>query len=192
MTKQVYILGDMLTKSSQLLRAKEREDIQNIGLDFYNPMENKEINDKANLDNNEGLAEKIVRQDTDAIISSDVIVAEPLPHALGSHVEIGQIKGMKDMAKMILDIADGSEQPIVILDEILKLAERIENQKFFPHYEDIRRFKGVTESEDRRSLGINQYVYGVVLELTNNHGFYEWEEILEELKRIKKDPSALI
>jgi hypothetical protein len=187
---KVYILGDMLTKGSQLLREKERKDIQRVGLEFYNPMENKEINDKSKVDN-DGLAEKIVKQDTDAIYSSDVVVAEPLPHALGSHVEIGQIKGRKDFAKEVLEMAlDNSEQPLVLLDKIIALAEKVNNQKVFPHYEDIRRFEGAGKDEegDRRSLGINQYVYGVCLDLTDGKGFYEWSDVLEELKKIKKNP----
>lgn len=102
MNKQVYLAGDMLPKASQLLRAQEREQIKEIGLDFYNPMDNKSINSKAEV-NNDGLAERIVKADTDAIISSDVIVIEPQPFAMGTMVELGQIKGMKDMAKMILN-----------------------------------------------------------------------------------------
>lgn len=185
--KKVYIAGDMLTKGSQMLRAQEREQIKDIGLPFYNPMDNKEINDKANLDNNEGLAEKIVRQDTDAIKESDVIIIEPQPFAMGTMTELGQIKGMKDMAKMILELAEEGNNPLVMLGEILQLAEKVHNQKVLPHYEDIRRFAGVTESGDRRSLGINQYVYGVCLDLTGGKGFYEWDEILEELKKIKSE-----
>lgn len=185
--KKVYIAGDMLTKGSQMLRAQEREQIKDIGLPFYNPMDNKEINDKANLDNNEGLAEKIVRQDTDAIKESDVIIIEPQPFAMGTMTELGQIKGMKDIAKMILGLAEEGNNPLVMLGEILQLAEKVNNQKVMPHFEDIRRFAGVTESGDRRSLGINQYVYGVCLDLTDGKGFYEWDEILEELQKIKNE-----
>lgn len=182
--KKVYIAGDMLTVGSQMLRAKEREDIKSIGLPFYNPMDNKDINDKANLDNNDGLAERIVKQDTDALFESEIVVIEPQPFALGTMTEMGQLKGMKDVAKKILDISkDESKSNEEVLFEVLELAGKIAAQKVYPHYQDIRRFKGVTESEDRRSLGINQYVYGVALDLTNGKGFYEWDEILEELER---------
>lgn len=191
MTKKVYLAGDMLPKASQLLRAQEREQIKEIGLDFYNPMDNKDINDKSKVDN-EGLAERIVRADTDAIISSDIVVIEPQPFALGTLVELGQIKGMKDLAKMILEIYEDND-PIKAVSLIADLAEKVQNQKVFPHYEDIRRFEGAGKDEegDRRSLGINQYVYGVCLDLTDGIGFYEWNEVLEELKKIKKDPSLL-
>lgn len=182
--KKVYIAGDMLTKGSQMLRASEREDIREIGLGFYNPADNKEINDKANLDNNEGLAEKIVKADTDGIKSSEIVVIEPQPFAMGTMVELGQIKGMKDMAKMVCEvIAEADLDMADKLNKILELVSKTMNQKVYPHYEDIRRFDGVTESEDRRSLGINQYVYGVCLDVSHGKGFYEWDEILEELKK---------
>jgi len=187
---KVYIAGDMLTKGSQMLRALERDQIKEIGFDFYNPADNKSINDKKNLDSNDGLAEKIVEQDTNAIIESDIVVIEPQPFAYGTMVELGQLKGMKDMAKMIIELADqecGEYSTQEILNHILQLAEKILNKKVFPHYEDIRRFKGVVEKEDRRSLGINQYVYGVCLDLTNGVGFYDWEEVISELKKIKHE-----
>lgn len=185
----------MLTKSSQMLRAKEREDIEKIGLPFYNPMDNKSINSKAEV-SNDGLAERIVKADTDAIIESDIIVIEPLTHALGTHVELGQVLGMVDLANMILEMADDEalesrHSSINLLNDILALAEKVANKKVYPHYEDIRRFPnaGVDEAGDRRSLGINQYVYGACLKLTNGKGFYEWNEILSELTKIKNDPT---
>lgn len=186
MTKKVYIAGDMLTKGSQMLRAFERDQIEKIGLDFYNPADNKEINDKANVENT-GLAERIVKADTEAIESSDIIVVEPIPHGLGTHVELGQIKGRKDLAKQIIDIADNGDNINQIVGDILSLVEGVVDQKVFPHYEDVRRFEGAgqEEEEDRRSLGINQYVYGVCLDLTDGRGFYEWDEIEEELTKIK-------
>lgn len=187
---QVYLAGDMLNKGAQMQRQAEKEDIQKIGLAMYVPQDNKEINDKTTAVQ-EGLAERIVRHDTDAIINSDVIVIEPLPQGLGTHIELGQVLGMYDLANMILEIAEEEDQSMVMLEKILKLAERTVNKKVYPHYEDIRRVEGITESEDRRSLGINQYVYGACLKLTNGKGFYEWDEIKEELKQIKKDPSIL-
>ncbi|MEH7209540.1 nucleoside 2-deoxyribosyltransferase [Priestia megaterium] len=187
MTKKVYLAGDMLPKASQLLRAQEREQIKEIGLDFYNPMDNKDINDKSKV-SNEGLAERIVKADTDAIVESDIVVIEPQPFALGTMVELGQIKGMKDLAKKILDIYENND-PFKAVSKIAELAEKIDDQKVFPHYEDVRRFAGAGKDEegDRRSLGINQYVYGVCLDLTDGIGFYEWTEILEELKKIKNN-----
>lgn len=185
MYPKVYIAGDMLPKGSQMLRAKEREDIAKIGLDFYNPMDNKDINDKSKV-SNEGLAERIVKADTDAIIESDIIVIEPQPFALGTMVELGQIKGMRDMANMVLEIINNNKdkESVVVLDEITSLVIKQSMKKVYPHYEDIRRFDGAGEDEsgDRRSLGINQYVYGACLDLTYGKGFYEWHEVLDKLR----------
>ena len=56
------------------------------------------------------------------------------------------------------------------------------DKKVYPHLEDIRR-TNIPECGDRRSWSVNQYVYGVCLDLTDGKGFYEWEEILEELEK---------
>jgi nucleoside 2-deoxyribosyltransferase len=186
---KVYLAGDMLPKASQLLRAQEREQIKKIGLDFYNPMDNKDINAKDKVDN-EGLAERIVKADTDAIEESNVIIIEPQPFAQGTLVELGQVKGRKDLAKQIIKIAEEETFTPEALNKIIQLAVKVDEQKVFPHYEDIRRFEGAGKDEegDRRSLGINQYVYGVCLDLTDGKGFYEWSDVLEELKKIKKNP----
>lgn len=182
MKKTVYIAGDMLKVGAQMLRAKERDDIKALGLPFYNPADNREINDKANLDNNDSLAEKIVRHDTDGIRNAETLIIEPTNDACGTMVELGQVKGMKDIARDIKEIFNNDELfDDEVLAEIYNIITPILNQKVYPHYEDIRRFAGVSENEDRRSWGVNQYVYGVCLDLTNGKGFYEWEEILEEL-----------
>lgn len=186
MNNKVYIAGDMLTKGSQMLRAKEKNDIIELGFDYYNPTDNKEINDKANLDNNDGLAEKIVKADTNGIMSSNIVVIEPQPFALGTMVELGQIKGMKDVANLVSSAINSNDKQEDIIKKISDIVTPICEQKVYPHYEDIRRFKDCVESGDRRALGINQYVYGVCLDLTNNVGFYEWEEVLDELKKLKQ------
>lgn len=196
MTEKVYIGGDMLTRAGQLLRTKEREEIKSLGYDFYNPMENKNVNDKANLDNNDGLAEKIVAQDTEGIRESDYIIMEPLSSACGTMVELGQIKGMKDLAQDIVDVVfdeDDKDKSAydkadyqVIVNNIVELCDKILNQKVYPHYEDVRRFPGCEEREDRRAWGVNQYVYGVCLDLTDGKGFYDWNEIVDELKKSKE------
>lgn len=201
--KQAYIAGGMMSKGEQMQREAEKRDLQALGIPLYVPQDNKDINDKANLDNNDGLAEKIVKADTDAIRASDVIVIEPQPFAMGTMAELGQIKGMKDVAKDInavahkgvdqilrdFDFLSDAQQTDILLEtlsEIASITEPIVNQKVFPHFEDVRRFKGATESEDRRSFGVNQYIYGLALDLTDGKGFYEWDEILEELEAMNE------
>lgn len=188
--KNVYIAGDCLKVGAQMLRARERDDIQALEFDVYNPSDNKEINDKSNLTNDLCLAEKIVKQDTKGIRNSDIIVVEPTNDACGSMVELGQLKGMKDVANDIRYIIDNAKDSEIAILSILEIINPIINQKVFPHYEDIRRFKGCHEYEDSRAWGCNQYVYGVCLDLSDNKGFYEWEEILEELKQIKQQEES--
>lgn len=181
--KKIYLAGHCLTKGSQIQRTREKEEVTALGHKSYNPMDNKEINDKANLDNNEGLAEKIVRQDMEAIRWADTVIIEPMPEAQGTVTELGIIYGRKDVANQVLDIYhDASKSVAQAAHDISVLCASIQQQKVYPHFEDIRRFPGVTESEDRRSLGINQFVYGTCLALTGGKGFYEWGELLNELK----------
>ncbi|HZW68589.1 MAG TPA: nucleoside 2-deoxyribosyltransferase [Pseudogracilibacillus sp.] len=185
MEKKIYLAGGMMSKGEQMQRAAEAADVRALGYEIYNPMENKDINDKKNA-KQEGLAERIVKQDSEAIYESDILVIEPQSFALGTITELGQVKGRKDLAKEILEISkDASKSNEDVLFEVLELAGKIVEQQVYPHYQDIRRFEGVTESEDRRSLGINQYVYGVCLDLTDGKGFYEWDEILEELEKVR-------
>lgn len=182
---KVYLAGDLLKKGSILLREQEAREIRELGHELYSPIEDKSINDKTNQteESNNGLAERIVRNDTRGIIESDIIVIEPHENALGTMVELGQIKGYKDASHMIfnilaLDISMGQK-----LDLLYELATDLD-KKVYPHIEDIRR-TDIPESGDRRSWGINQYVYGVCLDVTEGKGLYEWDEILKELKETR-------
>lgn len=181
---KVYLAGGMLHKGEQMLRAAERDDIKDLGLDLYVPQDNKDINDKSKV-SNDGLAERIVKQDTDAIFDTDITVIEVMPQYQGTLVELGQHKGMIDVSKVILDVIN-TNTPEQALNEIKAITERISNKVILPHCEDIRRFPGAgkDEVEDRRSYSNNAYVYGTVLDLTKGHGFYEWQEILEKLSVI--------
>lgn len=176
--KQIYLAGDMLKKGSILLREKEKEELKALGYKVYSPIDDKEINDKSNQskESNDGLAEKIVLKDTLGIIESDIIVIEPTDNALGTLVELGQIKGMKDMAGVFYDLLSQGRKY-----DALQFAELIWNKEVYPHYEDIRR-TDIPETGDRRSWSVNQYVYGTCLDLTDGKGFYEWEEIIKALE----------
>ena len=191
--KTIYLAGDMLKKGSILLREQEAKELRELGHKIYSPIEDKSINDKTNQteESNNGLAERIVRNDTRGILNSDVIVIEPHENALGTMVELGQIKGYKDCArelKSILDRVVKSEcddsQAINRLAMELHFLIKKYDKKVYPHLEDIRR-TDIPETGDRRSWSINQYVYGVCLDLTDGKGLYEWDEILEELKEVQ-------
>ena len=189
----VYLAGDMLKKGSILLREQEAKELRELGHKIYSPIEDKSINDKTNQteESNNGLAERIVRNDTRGILNSDIIVIEPHENALGTMVELGQIKGYKDCArelKSILDRVVESEcddsQAVNRLAMELHFLIKKYDKKVYPHLEDIRR-TDIPEVGDRRSWSINQYVYGVCLDLTDGKGLYEWDEILEELKEVQ-------
>ncbi|MGL5016259.1 MAG: hypothetical protein ACRC6V_18570 [Bacteroidales bacterium] len=181
---RVYCAGHMLNRGSQMQRAAEKVELAAVNptLEFYVPQENKEINNKTTA-KQEGLAERIVKHDTDAIMWSDTVVIEPLAEACGTMVELGQLKGMKDAAEQVLRImGDGELNESEVLYHIQRAMQQHIDRKVYPHFEDFRRVPGITESEDRRSLGINQYVYGVCLDLTDGVGIYEWPDILNEAR----------
>ena len=183
----VYLAGDMLKKGSILLREQEAKELRELGHTIYSPIEDKSINDKANQskESNDGLAEKIVRNDTRGILTSDIIVIEPHENALGTMVELGQIKGYKDCARelhnLLLDAmkVPSDDMKYTLVEGIQTLIKQYD-KKVYPHLEDIRR-TNIPECADRRSWSINQYVYGVCLDISEGKGFYEWEEILTEL-----------
>lgn len=191
--KTIYLAGDMLKKGSILLREQEAKELRELGHKIYSPIEDKSINDKANQteESNNGLAERIVRNDTRGILNSDAIVIEPHENALGTMVELGQIKGYKDCARELKSILDkivksecDDSQAVNRLAMELHFLIKKYDKKVYPHLEDIRR-TNIPETGDRRSWSINQYVYGVCLDLTDGKGLYEWEEILEELKEVQ-------
>lgn len=194
MEKQTYLAGDLLKKGSIMLRNVESEELRNVGVKIYSPIEDKSINDKNNQteESNNGLAERIVRNDTKAILESDIIVIEPQDDAKGTMVELGQLKGMKDASIMINEILNKHKDTIkyifntdeyisLIIEDLQELSNKLD-KKVYPHYEDIRRMD-LPEVADRRSWSVNQYVYGVCLDLTDGIGFYEWEDIVKELEQ---------
>ena len=191
--KTIYLAGDMLKKGSILLREQEAKELRELGHKIYSPIEDKSINDKTNQteESNNGLAERIVRNDTRGILNSDIIVIEAHENALGTMVELGQIKGYKDCARELKSILDNivkseydDSQAVNRLAMELHFLIKKYDKKVYPHLEAIRR-TNIPESGDRRSWSINQYVYGVCLDLTDGKGLYEWEEILEELKEVQ-------
>lgn len=181
--KQVYLAGDLLTYGAQRQRAYEAEELRKAGATVYAPQEDASINDKANAVQ-DGLAERIVRNDTQGIMESDIIVIDAHENGKGTLVELGQIKGMRDMAQAIIDIYNVDGKPSMKgFYEMVFLAETILSKKILPHNTDIRRANTSLQSGDRREYGVNQYVYGTVLDLTNGHGFYEFDEIIEEVTK---------
>ena len=186
-TPTIYVAGDMLNEGAKMRRTWEAEQLRKAGAILHVPHEDKSINDKANADQ-EGLAERIVANDTKGIIDSDVIVIDAHENGKGTLVELGQIKGMKDMADIVLssvlDVTKGALSERDALDLIQSDVESVLEKKVFAHNTDIRRANSQPQSGDRREYGPNQYVYGTVLELTEGKGFFDWDEIIEEVEEL--------
>lgn len=184
--KSVYLAGHMLSKGSQMQRAWEREQLEKIGVPLYNPMDNKSINDKqANKHSNDDLAERIVAADVDAIWNSDVCVIEPLPEALGTINELGMIYAFNWWHEQLSNIVDDVElRESAVTDSIKQLLKEYPHKKVLPHVQDVRRHDA-PEVGDRRSWGMNAFVYGVCLALTDGKGLYEYDEIWSELEKLK-------
>lgn len=181
--KQVYLAGDLLSYGAQRQRAYEAEELRKAGATVYAPQEDASINDKANAVQ-DGLAERIVRNDTQGIVESDIIVIDAHENGKGTLVELGQIKGMRDMARDVATIYEDkmlseTETLLAISDVVYSVLRK----KILPHNTDIRRANTSLQAGDRREYGVNQYVYGTVLDLTNGHGFYEFDEIIEEVSK---------
>ncbi|QQS85532.1 nucleoside 2-deoxyribosyltransferase [Staphylococcus carnosus] len=154
MAKQIYLGGGMLGLGDQMLREWERDDLKRLGFDVYVPQDDKSINDKTNADQ-QGLAERIVANDTAGIESADIIVADYLTHAQGSICELGYIQKLK---------RDKPELEVYV------------------HCTDVRQGTGhIPTEQDRAEFSINQYVYGVILEVTEGRGIQDFEEIRQEL-----------
>ena len=184
---KTYLAGHMLDAGAVMRREWEAEQLRKAGANLHVPHEDKSINDKANAVQ-EGLAERIVANDTKGIIDSDVIVIDAHENGKGTLVELGQIKGMKDMAMIIQDLItkyEDEDQSIYdLVNEISNTCLDVEEKKVYAHNTDIRRANDKPQAGDRREYGPNQYVYGTVLDLTYGKGFYDWDEIIEEVKEL--------
>ena len=184
---KTYLAGHMLDAGAVMRREWEAEQLRKAGANLHVPHEDKSINDKANAVQ-EGLAERIVANDTKGIIDSDVIVIDAHENGKGTLVELGQIKGMKDMAMIIQDLItkyEDEDQSIYdLVNEISNTCLDVEEKKVYAHNTDIRRANDKPQAGDRREYAPNQYVYGTVLDLTEGKGFYYWDEIIEEVKEL--------
>src|SRR5699024_3159087 len=183
----MYGAGYMLSEGARMRRSWEAEQLRKAGANLHVPHEDKSINDKANAVP-EGLAERIVANDTQGIIDSDIIVIDAHENGKGTLVELGQIKGMKDMADIVLssvlDVTNGVLSERDALDLIQADVESVLEKKVYAHNTDIRRANDKPQAGDRREYGPNQYVYGTVLDITYGKVFYDWDEIIEEVKEL--------
>ena len=195
--KQCYNLGDMLYKGSQLLRAKETEELRAIGVPVYSAAEqNKDgdINDKKNQtkESNADLHAHIFKKDMDNIYASDLIIANPERFAEGSIAELGAVETFNDIHGTMSDIVNN---PTLSAEEkILKIQQWLEENPYkevYVHLEDIR-CTDIEESGYDRSFYVNQFVRGLaVAAQTGQRGvpvsqggidIMSWDDIITTLR----------
>lgn len=189
-----YLGGDIMSFGSNLARQYEYDKFLEMGLpvEVYSPVQNKSINDKSNMteEENNHLAEKITEADIERLWNSDFVVMCPEQSAIGSMCETGCLFGWKWMAKKLLSLYEESkvngeddEQTLTrIYDELL----RINDKKNFFHYFDIRT-NHLNEKDWRRSFSINQLLYGMILYTSETGDFESFENIMERLEELYKN-----
>ena len=194
---QVYNGGHILNDAMVEYRNKQAEQINSIiGVKCYNVLEDKSINDKANAEQT-GLAERILNNDFKAMQESDIFVFDILNEGLGTIAELGILLGIKHQAQETInkldetaDIVrfdfDGNEtdEYNTLQDEIIEL-EKIIDKPVLIYCSDIRQGHGKGyEDPDRAEFSTNQFVFGMILSLTNGEGFISWEEVLKRLEKL--------
>ena len=189
-----YLGGDIMTHGSNLARQEEYDKFKeaNIPGEVYSPVQNKSINDKSNMteEENNHLAEKICEADIERLWNSDYTVLCPEQSAIGTMCEMGVLYGWKYMANQLLKIynsfpyADADVVLDMIIDQIKKIAEK----QNYAHYFDIRT-NHLNEKDWRRSFSINQMLYGMILYATADHTLHNsFDEIIPILQnQFKKD-----
>ena len=195
--KQAYNLGDMLYKGSQLLRAKETEQLREIGVPVYSAAEqNKDgdINDKKNQtkESNADLHAHIFKKDMDNIYASDLIIANPERFAEGSIAELGAVETFNDIHGTMSDIVNN---PTLSAEEkVARVQAWLEENPYkevYVHLEDIR-CTDIEESGYDRSFYVNQFVRGLaVAAQTGQRGvpvsqggidIMSWDDIITTLR----------
>ena len=189
-----YLGGDIMSFGSNLARQYEYDKFLEMGLpvEVYSPVQNKSINDKSNMteEENNHLAEKITEADIERLWNSDFVVMCPEQSAIGSMCETGCLFGWKWMTEKLLSLyqeskvnGEDDEQTLTrIYDELL----RINDKKNFFHYFDIRT-NHLNEKDWRRSFSINQLLYGMILYTSETGDFENFENIMKRLEELYKN-----
>ncbi len=195
--KQCYLLGDMLYKGSQLLRAQEVEQLRAIGVPVYSAAEqNKDgdINDKKNQtkESNADLHAHIFKKDMDNIYASDLIIANPERFAEGSIAELGAVETFNDIHGTMSDIVNN---PTLSAEEkVARVQAWLEENPYkevYVHLADIR-CTDIEEVGYGRSFYVNQFTHGLaVAAQTGQRGvpvsqggieIMEWDDIITTLR----------
>ena len=195
--KVVYMGGHLLNQAMVDYRDKQHKQVEGIvGVTPYSPHKDKSINDKANAEQTK-LAERILNNDFKAMQESDIFVFDILNEGLGTIAELGILLGIKHQAQETINKLDETADIVrfdvdgnqtdeydTLQDEIEEL-EKILDKPVLIYCSDIRQGHGKGYSDpDRAEFSTNQFVYGMVLELTNGEGFISWEEVLNRLEKL--------
>lgn len=186
-----YLGGDIMSFGSNLARQYEYDKFieMRLPVEVYSPVQNKSINDKSNMteEENNHLAEKITAADIERLWNSDFVVMSPEQSAIGSMCETGCLFGWKYMTDMLLEMIKKSEAEgksvISIYDDLVNEIKRINEKQNFFHYFDIRT-NHLNEKDWRRSFSINQMLYGMILYTAKNGDFETFDEILKHLEEL--------
>lgn len=203
-----YLAGGIMTRGENLARQEEYDKFLEAGIpgEVYSPVQNKSINDKSNMteEENNCLAEKIVAADVERLWNSDYTVLCPEQSAIGTMCEMGILYGWQYMCQKLYEIIDSilnndeyrkqliaegkhewEIQDILNIEigvALRKELRRIASQKNYAHYFDIRT-NHLNEKDWRRSFSINQFLYGIILAATADNTLHNsFDEILPILK----------
>ena len=187
-----YLGGDIMTRGSNLARQEEYDKFLEAGIpgEVYSPVQNKSINDKSNMteEENNCLAEKIVAADVERLWNSDYTVMCPEQSAIGTMCEMGILYGWKYMIEHIADEAKEKfwqkynndetaqrlasnyknmtqEEKAYMYDCFYEVMNKQWQKQNYAHYFDIRT-NHLNEKDWRRSFSINQFLYGIILAAT--------------------------
>lgn len=186
-----YLGGDIMGFGSNLAREYEYEKFleKELPVDVYSPVQNKSINDKASMteEQNNCLAEKITAADIERLWNSDFTVMEPRQDAIGTLCEVGCLYGWHYMCRRLFEVYKEAlhrlDDNCEALEEVMREISRIALKKNYFHYFDIRT-NHLNEKDWRRSFSINQLLYGMILECSKDHKLYgKFDEILPELEK---------
>ena len=188
-----YLGGDIMTYGSNLARQEEYDKFKAAGIpgEVYSPVQNKSINDKSNMteEENNHLAEKITEADIERLWNSDYTVLCPEQSAIGTMCEMGVLYGWKYMAAKLLEIfkeklLDKELTYEEVLESIVREIDRIYKKQNYAHYFDIRT-NHLNEKDWRRSFSINQLLYGMILYATEDNTLHNsFDEIIPILKKL--------
>ena len=184
-----YLGGDIMSFGSNLARQYEYDKFKELKLDVdvYSPVQNKSINDKSSVteEENNHLAEKITDADIERLWNSDFVVMSPEQSAVGSLCETGCLFGWKYMAERLMEVYIKSMKKTgdkeTAAEDLIREILRISDKKDYFHYFDIRNTQ-LNEKGWRRSFSINQLLYGMILYTAENGDFESFDDIMQHLK----------